>query len=125
MRRQDDQVAGDVRGEQPAKPEEADGIHASRSHAEHGRKQPGAERAVDRGRRYPARPVLQLAATMYPSVWLFGCRDVGLDHLRRIDDAVELLFGDEAELECRHLQGQVVVHRVMRDLRCFVVTDHR
>ena len=41
----------------------------------------------------------------------------GLDHLRRIDDAVELLFGHEAERERCGFQREVVLHRVVRDLR--------
>ena len=69
MRRQDDQVAGDMRGEQPTKPEEADGIHAARSHAEHGRKQPGAGRAVTEGAD-PQASGLQLPATPWPTIFL-------------------------------------------------------
>ena len=37
--------------------------------------------------------------------WLFSCRDVGLHHLARIDDAVELLFRDETEFKGRQLSG--------------------
>src|SRR5882757_7707399 len=51
--------------------------------------------------------------------------DVGPDHLCGIDDAVELLLGNEAELQRRCLEREIVVHRVMRDLRRLVVTDHR
>jgi hypothetical protein len=56
VRGQDDQVAGDVGGEQPAQPKEADDVHASRSHAEHARQQLRTKRTVDRGRRHPSRP---------------------------------------------------------------------
>src|SRR5579871_2507272 len=45
------------------------------------------------------------------------------DHLGGIDDAIELVFADEAELECRLLEREVVVHGVMRDLGCLVVAD--
>src|SRR3979411_2533975 len=51
--------------------------------------------------------------------------DVRLDHLCRIDDAVELLLGNEAELQRRRLEGEIVVHRVMRDPGRLVVADHR
>src|SRR5205807_4882844 len=41
--------------------------------------------------------------------------DVRLDHLRRVDDTIELVFGDETERQRRRLQREIVVHRVMRD----------
>jgi hypothetical protein len=43
VRGQDDQIAGDVGGEQAAEPEEADDVDTSSDHAEHGRKQLRAE----------------------------------------------------------------------------------
>src|SRR6185312_2243107 len=52
-------------------------------------------------------------------------RDVGPDHLRRVDDAVELRLGDKAKLQGGLFQRQVVVGGVMRDLRRLVVADHR
>src|SRR6516164_7692160 len=51
--------------------------------------------------------------------------DVGLDHLARIDDAVELRRADRAELQGRLLECQVVIQGVMRDLGSLVVADHR
>ena len=48
-----------------------------------------------------------------------------MDHLRRIDDAVELGFGHELELQGRLLQGEVVIDCVVGDLRGLVVADHR
>src|ERR1700704_2170764 len=51
--------------------------------------------------------------------------DVGPDHLCGIDDAVELLLGNEAELQRGSLEREIVVHRVMRNPGRFVVTDHR
>jgi hypothetical protein len=42
--------------------------------------------------------------------------DVGLYHLGRIDDTIELRFRDEAEFERGRLQREVAVHRMMRDL---------
>src|ERR1700676_4128682 len=56
MRGKDDKVAGNVGGEQAAKSEKADGIHASRDNAEHGRKQLRIERALHQRRPEPGRP---------------------------------------------------------------------
>src|SRR5215831_14285132 len=53
--------------------------------------------------------------------WCF--RHVRSYHLAWIDDAVELCFGYEAQLQRRRLQCQIVVHSVMGDLRGLVVTD--
>src|SRR5471030_2987145 len=52
-------------------------------------------------------------------------RDVGRDHLPGVDDTIELRFAHIAELERRLLQGEIVVGRVMGDLRRLVVADHR
>src|SRR5258708_1684335 len=52
----DDKVAGHVGGEQAAKHEKADSIHASSDNAEYGREQSRAERALDRRCRNPRRP---------------------------------------------------------------------
>src|ERR1700686_3077633 len=54
-----------------------------------------------------------------------ACSDIGFYHLRWIDDAVEFLLGNEAELQRRSLEREIVVHRVMRHLGRLVVTDHR
>src|SRR5713226_6635794 len=51
--------------------------------------------------------------------------DIRPDHLCRIDDAIEFLLGNEAELQRRCLEREIVVHRVVRDLGGFVITDHR
>src|SRR5215831_3663251 len=51
------------------------------------------------------------------------CRHVWLHHLARIDDAVELGLGDEAEFQRGRLQREVVVGGVVGDLRGLVVTD--
>ena len=45
-----------------------------------------------------------------------SARNIGMGHLRWIDNAIELLFGDEAKLQRGRLQRKVVVHRVVRDL---------
>src|SRR5258708_40144166 len=50
---------------------------------------------------------------------------VGLDHLGRVDDAHELRLRHETELQRRSLEREVVVHRIVSDLRRLVVTDHR
>ncbi len=52
-------------------------------------------------------------------------RNVGLDHLRRVDHAVEFRLTDEAEGEGRLLQRQILLHRVVGDLRRLVVADDR
>ena len=52
-------------------------------------------------------------------------RDVRPDHLCRIDDAIEFRLGDEAELQRSGLEREVVVHRVVCDLRRLVVADDR
>src|SRR6266851_1512471 len=51
--------------------------------------------------------------------------DVGPDHLCGIDDAVEFLLGNEAELQRGSLEREIVVHRVMRNPGRLVVADHR
>src|SRR5277367_4050584 len=51
-------------------------------------------------------------AAMYFSCWSFSCCDVGLDHLRWIDHAVELSLRHEAQLQRGGLQREVVVQRV-------------
>ena len=51
--------------------------------------------------------------------------DIGVDHLGRVDDAVEVGLGDEAELQRGGFEREVVVLGVMRDLRRLVVADHR
>src|SRR5262249_426663 len=55
------------------------------------------------------------------------CRRSGhvrLYHLLRIDDPVEFGFGDKAKFERRILESEVVVHRIMCDLRRPVVADY-
>ena len=43
-------------------------------------------------------------------------RDVGLDHLGGVDDAIELGLADETKLQRGLLEGEIVVHRVMGNL---------
>src|SRR5262245_41287675 len=55
------------------------------------------------------------------------CRRSGhvrLHHLLRIDDPVEFGFGDKAKFERRILESEVIVHRIMCDLRRLVVGDY-
>src|SRR5690349_3632517 len=54
-----------------------------------------------------------------------SARHVGPHHLGGVDDAVELGLADMAELQGRFLQSQIVLRRVMGDLRGLVVADHR
>ena len=51
--------------------------------------------------------------------------NVGVDHLRRIDDAVELVLCDKPQLKCGLLQREIVVQRVVRNLRCLVIANDR
>ncbi len=48
---------------------------------------------------------------------LTGARDIRLGHPDRVDDAIEFRFVDEAEGQRGLLEGEVVVHRMMRDFR--------
>src|SRR5207247_8168880 len=57
---------------------------------------------------------------MLPSADL---RDVWTNHLRRIDNTVELGLGNKAQFQRGGLQRENVVHRVVSDLRRLVVTD--
>jgi hypothetical protein len=50
---------------------------------------------------------------------------IRVDHLRRIDDAVELGFRYKAQLQCGLLEREVVVQRVVRNLRRLVIADDR
>src|ERR1700733_4899477 len=52
-------------------------------------------------------------------------RNVGVDHLRRIDDAVELFLCDKPQLERGLLEREVVVQRVVRNLRGLVIANDR
>src|SRR5262249_14155300 len=54
-----------------------------------------------------------------------GCRYVGSDHFLRIDNTIEFSLGHVPELQRRGLQREIVVHRVMRNLGGFVITNHR
>src|SRR5258708_12563853 len=56
MRGKDDKIACNVGGEQAAKSEKADGIHASRDNAEHGREQFRIERTLHQRRPEPRGP---------------------------------------------------------------------
>ena len=59
------------------------------------------------------------ANTMLRSKWsrpLLTVRDIGIDHLRWIDDAIKFVFSNKAELQCCGLQRNVVVHRVVSNL---------
>jgi hypothetical protein len=47
---------------------------------------------------------------------LMGGRNVGLDHLRGIDDAIELGLADEAKLQRSFLEREIMIHGVVRDL---------
>src|ERR1700679_409627 len=51
--------------------------------------------------------------------------DIRFYHLGGVDDAIELRLRDEAKLQRGVLQREIVVHRMMGDLRCLVVADHR
>src|SRR5229473_960645 len=51
--------------------------------------------------------------------------DIRPDHLCGIDDAVELLLGNEAKLQRGSLEREIVVHRVMRNPGRLVVANHR
>jgi hypothetical protein len=62
-----------------------------------------------------ARTIWQLAS---------GCH-VGLHHFGRVDHPIELLFGYEAELQCRLLQSEIMIHGIVRNLRGFIVADDR
>jgi hypothetical protein len=66
-------------------------------------------------------PVFIRVSQQSPSA---GFCHVRLDHLRRIDDAVELVFRYRSQLKCGLLEREVVVHRVVRDLRRLVIADH-
>src|SRR6516164_10552176 len=54
-----------------------------------------------------------------------GSRYVWSNHLLRIDNAIELSFCDKTYLEGSSLERQVVIIRVVGDLRRLVVADHR
>src|ERR1700741_60841 len=51
--------------------------------------------------------------------------DIGVDHLGRVDDAIEVGLGDIAELQRGGLERKIVVLGIMRYLRRLVVADHR
>jgi len=53
------------------------------------------------------------------------CCHVRLHHFGRIDNAVELLLGYQAELQGSVLQCQIMIRRVVRDLRRLVVANDR
>src|SRR6266480_2206987 len=53
-----------------------------------------------------------------------GCH-IRFHHLFWIDDAIKFSLSDKSQLQGGSLECEVIIHRVMRDLRCFVVTDHR
>src|SRR5262249_39340254 len=52
-------------------------------------------------------------------------RDVRPNHLRRVDDTVELRLAYEPQLERRLLERQIIVQGVVGDLRGLVVPDNR
>src|SRR6266446_1715940 len=52
-------------------------------------------------------------------------RHVRPDHLRRVDDAIELFRRDVSQLQRGLPERQVVVQRVVGNLRCLVVADDR
>src|SRR5271155_1126601 len=54
-----------------------------------------------------------------------GRRYVGPDHFLRIHYAIEFSFGHEAELQCSGLEREVVVIRIMSNLRSLVIADNR
>src|SRR6266404_4977236 len=64
--------------------------------------------------------VVVITVLLLPSA---GFCNVRVDHLRRIDDAVELAFRDKPQFQCGLFEGEVVVQRVVRDLRGFVIAD--
>jgi hypothetical protein len=45
--------------------------------------------------------------------WAHILGHIRLDHLRGIDDAVEPIFGDKAELQRSGLQLEILVHRAL------------
>src|SRR5215469_8580719 len=67
----------------------------------------------------------------FPSVLVLTCfdlagnRHIGMDHLCRVDDAVEFFCRYKSQLECGFLKSEIVVQRVMGDLRSFVIADDR
>src|SRR5580698_1940580 len=48
-----------------------------------------------------------------------------MNHLRRIDDPVELVFRHVSQLQCGLLECQVVVEGVVSNLRRLVITNDR
>src|SRR5258708_40302233 len=69
-----------------------------------------------------------LSFVLFMRAWdlpLLGSRDVRFDHLRWIDDAVELVLRHEPKLQRCGLQREVVVQRVVLMLRCLVVANDR
>src|ERR1700685_4531106 len=56
-------------------------------------------------------------------VFSAGFRHVRVNHLRRIDDPVELGFRYKSQLQCGLLEGKVVIQRVVRNLRRFVIAN--
>src|SRR5262249_61445669 len=52
------------------------------------------------------------------------CCDVGLDHLSRIDNAIEFRRADRPEFQRGLLERQVMIQGVVRDLGGLVVADH-
>jgi hypothetical protein len=53
-----------------------------------------------------------------------AARDMRIDHRCGIDDAVELIGANDTELKRRLAQREVMIERVMGDLRGLVVADH-
>src|SRR5262249_4619044 len=50
---------------------------------------------------------------------------IGFHHLCRINNAIKFLLGNKAEFQSSGFEGEVVIHGIVRDLRCLVITYDR
>src|SRR4029077_13868009 len=53
-----------------------------------------------------------------------GIRYIGSYHFLRIDNAIEFSFRHEAELQCCGLEREVIVIRIVGNLRSLVIADY-